>query len=236
MKQAYGRGPKGTLDVLEQHLREVGSISNTAAAEEIGSQALACVKLFDRIFASKINNTCKCQIGARPLVADGNHLLEDLYKFYTEFQEPITDCEVNGFLNLSNDHSRVQTLFSDANARKCDSVMQLQEYAASNKHITCRECGKIGDAVVALEQPASWCLVHLDKAYKALCPALGREQKAIASLQAVEKINLDPAGKKAADSGQALACRIQKLKRPKANGSRNWKAISLSRKNRAIGK
>ena len=45
----------------------------------------------------------------------------------------------------------------------------------------------IGDALIALEQPASCCLVHVDAAFDDLCRATGRRRRAILSVAACER-------------------------------------------------
>jgi len=193
LEQDFGRKPKGTLDVVQHLLRQTGTINNSeAAAEEVGRLAWQWLKLFDRVFAAKVNNLSKCQIGGRELKVDGNSLLSDLYAFYVEFQKPITDCEVNDFLSLAEAKSKARGLLDHFEAKKCDSVENLDKLSANGTNITCKECGTIGDAIVALEQPNSWCLVHVDKAFNALCGALEKENKHIKSLTAVAKIDLNP--------------------------------------------
>ena len=195
LEQDFGRKPKGTLDVVQHLLRRTGSInSSDAAAEEVGVLAWKWLKLFDRRFESKINNKSKCQIGGREMNLDGNNLLADLYAFYVEFQKPILDCEIHDLLDFGNARGIASVILADPNAQKCDSVRNLQELATNNTHVTCRECARIGDAVIALEQPPSWSLVHVDKAFNPICDAVQKEHKHIKSLKAVEKIDLNPQG------------------------------------------
>jgi hypothetical protein len=63
----------------------------------------------------------------------------------------------------------------------------LAELLAAGNRFVCDDCRKIGDAVIALEQPADVCLVHIDKTFTKLCPFLKREHKQIKSAIAIDK-------------------------------------------------
>ena len=183
------RSVKGALAVIQRCLRESGSMDNTsAAAEEVGRLAVLWLKRFDKVFPARINNVCKCKIGGRSLDdIDFNHLLDDLHTFRETFLVPVTDCEVNAFLDLGTSRSRVAPLLEDAGVLKTKPGEKLEQLRVDGKWITCKECATIGDAVTALEQPASWCLVHLDGAFNDLCRARGRSHLQIKSVIATQK-------------------------------------------------
>jgi hypothetical protein len=188
VSQDFGRGAKSALSAISRHLRDQGVIENEAsAAEEVASLAYRTLLLFDRCFPVRIPNDCHCQIGDRSPDVDCNHLLDDLQRFYADFVQPVLQCPINGYLDLGNPHSRAQMLIHHERAKKLDAVENLRKLAEKGTMITCRECGSIGDAVIALEQPPSACLVHIDRAFNTLCPALDREHKSLKSLLAIEK-------------------------------------------------
>ncbi len=145
------------------------------------------MKQFDSVFAARVHNLCKCQIGGRTPQVDYNHLLDDLRDFYESFLTPVTDCEVNAFLQLDRRRGRARGLLEDAEVRKLQVGKRLAALAEENAWVTCKECSTIGDAVIALEQPPSWCLVHLDAAFVQLCRVRGRPNKHIKSVIAIEK-------------------------------------------------
>jgi hypothetical protein len=188
LSQDFGRAPKSALSAIGRFLRDRGAFDNSAqAAEEIASLAYRTLLLFDHVFGVRIGNACGCQIGGRSPDADCNHLLDNLQEFYVEFVEPVKDCPVNGFLDLANEQGRARQLTRHPRAGGIDSVEKLSSYAAVGRQVSCPECGPIGDAVIALEQPTACCLVHIDAAFNVLCPALQREHKQLKSLLAVEK-------------------------------------------------
>jgi hypothetical protein len=182
------RNVKGTLACVAHLLRETGAISNNrASAEEVASFAVRWLKLFDRVFPSRIANLCKCQIGGKTPQIDYNHLLDDVRTFYESFLTPVMDCEVNVFLEFANPRGRAPVLLEDAQVRQLTVGQRLADLTQHNTWVTCKECSTIGDAVIALEQPPSWHLVHLDASFNELCRAHGRPHKQIKSVRAVEK-------------------------------------------------
>ena len=78
-------------------------------------------------------------------------------------------------------------MLEDAKVSQLHVGKKLAALAAENTWVTCKECCTIGDAVIALEQPPSWCLVHLDNAFTEMCRAHGRPHKQIQSVIAIEK-------------------------------------------------
>jgi hypothetical protein len=182
------RNVKGTLAGVAQLLRENGAIGNTrTSAEEVASLGVRWLKQFDRVFPSRVNNLCKCQIGARTLQVDYNHLLDDVRAFYESFLTPVEDCEVNAFLEFDNPRGRVTALLDDLLIRKLSVGKKLAGLAENRTWVTCKECCTIGDSVIALEQPRSWHLVHLDASFNELCRVTGRAHKQIKSVTAVER-------------------------------------------------
>ena len=182
------RNIKGTLAVMAERLSQRGTIQNSRdAAVEIASDAIGWLKLFDKVFAARISNTCGCQIGSRTPKVDYNNLMADLRRFYLEFLTPVTDCEVNSFLNLSGARSRARRILEDTRASELKSSLALRQIKDEEKWITCKECKRIGDAIIALEQPPSWCIVHVDNAFDDLCRVLDRQHKLLKSVVAVEQ-------------------------------------------------
>jgi hypothetical protein len=98
LEQAFGRGPKDALSMIQQHLLGCGSLSSATSAEEIASLALRFLEKFDRVFPKSIENSCQCQIGGKSPAVDYNSILNDLYDFHESFLAPVQDCKINKFL------------------------------------------------------------------------------------------------------------------------------------------
>ncbi len=183
------RNVKGTLAAVAQMLRETGALDNKRLAEEeVASLAIRWLKLFDKDLASRIANLCKCQIGGRTPAVDYNNLLDDLHSFHEEFRTPVLDCEVNAFLAFVDPSGRAASLLADPEVCELPVGQKLQQYAAKQTWVTCKECASIGDAIIALEQPPSWCLVHVDRSFNHLCRARDRAHLPLKSVQAINKI------------------------------------------------
>jgi hypothetical protein len=183
---------KGVLAAISKILSQNGLMENNrAAAEEIASLAIASLRMFDKVFPSRIANLCRCQIGGLTPSVDYNDLLKDVRDFYEKFRIPVTDCEVNDFLKLRHPpKSRAKPILVDQGCKKLKVVQNLKEFSDRATHVTCTECSRIGDSIIALEQPMSWCLVHLDNSFNDLCRVLGRTHKQIKSVVAIQKAAL----------------------------------------------
>jgi hypothetical protein len=182
------RRVKSMLAGVALMLQESGKISNAdTAAEEVASRAVNLLKTFDKVFVSRVPNLCKCKIGGKPLELDYNNMLDELHAFREAFLTPVTDCEVNGFLEFSKPQGRTRKLLADANVRGLPVGQTLAELCDRNAHVECKACATIGDAVIAMEQPRSWCLLHLDKSFNDLCRQTSRKHKIIKSAPALKK-------------------------------------------------
>jgi hypothetical protein len=176
------RDAKTGMHAIAMLLQEKGAITNCrTAAKELARLAIAELKKFDQAFRSKTPNVSGCRIGGKPLNVDYNHLFDDLRAFMASVGI-VNDCPVNQF--LARRASRL--VENDLVTRKTSAGQNLAQLRAKQRWITCRECRTIGDAIIALEQPAGWCLVHIDKDFTILCDVLHREHKPIPSLAAVE--------------------------------------------------
>jgi hypothetical protein len=182
------RSIKGLLAVVAKHLRDRGTLANAPeTAEEVAHLALRWLKRFDRVFPGRIRNACRCRVGAMTPQVNHNRVLADLRLFRDAFLTPVTDCEVNAFLGFDEEHGRSAVLLEDAGVSARPVGGRLRELYESRAWVTCRECATIGDVVIALEQPAACCLVHVDAAFNDLCRATGRRHRAIQSVAAVER-------------------------------------------------
>ena len=189
LEQEYSqRQNKGDLAGIALFVRELGPLRNCgAAAEEFASLAIRWLRKFDIVFTSRITNLCKCQIGGKTPDVDYNHLMQDLHDFYRSFLTPIMDCEVNAFLQLDNAKGRASKLLSDPNSAQLKVIERLIRLKQKNTWITCSECVQIGDVVIALEQPPSWSLAHVDNSFNDLCEVLQRQHKLIRAARAFDK-------------------------------------------------
>lgn len=155
-------------------------------SEEFINIAINTLKMVDRRLPQS-GNRSQCQIGAKKLVVDFNMLLDDAKRFLVEFSREVLDCGINDFLKLGNFRSEANKLIADADAGKTDAVTNLKQIRDEQAWITCNRCKKIGDPVIAIEQPQRAKLIHGDnKSFPKLCKALKKEDRYIASVQALE--------------------------------------------------
>lgn len=161
--------------------------TTTAWADTIASEAVKILRRFDKKFPSRIRNKSRCQIGSRNPKIDYDTLIDDLNSYCRDFLTPVTDCEVNAWLDLANARSDASALIKVLMGAAITSVDQMADMKANETHVTCRECVKISDSVIALEQPESVTLVYSDNAFNALCPALHKPGVQVPSAVAAER-------------------------------------------------
>ena len=155
------------------------------AAKEIVHIAVTTLYKFDSRFRSQAPNTCGCKTGGREFRPDFSKLFEDVRAFLRSWYVG-EGCGIQGFLNLGKP-SRASKLLELHQIRDDTSAGKaLAQLKHKSDTITCKDCQKIGDIVIALEQQAAWCLVHIDSAFDILCAATGRNHKKIGSVRGVE--------------------------------------------------
>jgi hypothetical protein len=182
------RKVKAALRVVASLLRQNGMMNNSrAAAEEVASFGINLLNRFDKIFARRVTNVCKCQIGNREAPKDFNNCVSQLAAFASDFATPITDCEVNDFLQLSKRNGRAAKLLADPQVVKLKASKGLAAFHSEGTWITCKECSKIGDVLISLEQPKHNNLVHVDASFDVLCPSQAKPHTLLKSVLAVRK-------------------------------------------------
>ncbi len=97
------------------------------------------------------------------------------------------DCDVNDFLGIGNPTGRGASLVFEETTRNLDSVKEMAKLLKRGDRFSCGDCRKIGDAIIALEQPPDVCLVHIDRAFNRFCQFIGREHKHMKSATAIDK-------------------------------------------------
>lgn len=185
---------KTSMTVFAKILKDRGAFEDTnLMAEEVASVAMQWLEHFDRVFVSRIPNACGCEIGSKNPNVDYNDLLYSLHKFYIEIHTNITDCKINSYIGIPTTKPRVRGVQDDQNASKEQAVVKLEELISTPKRkINCKNCSSIGDLVIALEQPRSWTLVHIDNSFDALCGCLKSKHKKIDSMRKLSNVILDP--------------------------------------------
>ncbi|MGO8691732.1 MAG: hypothetical protein ACLQLG_19090 [Thermoguttaceae bacterium] len=168
------------------YMRECGALTSRSGAKEIARLAVIMLQKFDRLFRSRTGNSCGCVIGGRALKVDFNVLFDTLGAFVKSFKFDGT-CPVNKFLGLQNAGHGDRLLKDDAVRTQTEAGRNLEKIRAKKTTIDCFQCGKIGDAVVVLDQPGYSCLVHIDSDFDLLCPAAGRRHTLLASERAVAR-------------------------------------------------
>jgi hypothetical protein len=152
LEQDYGRGAKTGLHTVARFLQKNGILENTRSfAKELAHLAVVTLRKFDRRFQKRTNNSCGCRIGGAELKVDFNHLFEDLRRFLQSI-DVVGDCPINSFLRLDKRGPATRLLDQPNVVGKTAAGEKLAKLRDRGKHITCKECATIGDAVIVLEE------------------------------------------------------------------------------------
>lgn len=190
LEQSFSpRAVKSHSACIQEFLLHSGNLnaSPSAVAEELARTAFHWLRRFDKIFPSRIQNRARCRRGNRAMPQSFVDLVDSLNEFYVAFSNPILDCEVNGFVGLSNRHSVAQSLVNSVTDKQVPCLEHLRNYVNSQSHITCKECERIGDVIISLEQTRSYILAHVDGAFKHRCEARNMPHISIPSVLGAEK-------------------------------------------------
>ncbi len=178
------RDIKAITEVIASLVEKKESLTVDATADEIIRVAIWKLRKFDRVFQKATNNACGCQVGAKKLHVDFNTLWDDV-RCFLKATGNVEDCPINEFLDFGP-LSDATKLLSDAAAAETSSVRSLLKVRQKGTKVNCKRCKKLGDAVIALDQPRSWILVHIDEAFDVLCGVVRKKQKRLASERSVE--------------------------------------------------
>jgi len=189
LQHDFGRSPKIAMHAFSRMLEEKGEISNCQdMAIEFARLAYINLRKFDRKYKKQTGNRSGCKLGGKQLKIDFNHLFDDLRAFDSSV-ETASGCQLSELLRFGKPGG-AEILTSNERAAATDVVKKLEKLShrcsERNLELTCKHCRTIGDAVIALEQTRSWCLLHVDESFNDLCDATDRDHKQILSERAAE--------------------------------------------------
>ena len=190
LEQSFSiRDVKSYTACVAQFLKANGCLSNSdAAAEELARTAFHWMRRFGKLFPGRIQNRSRCKRGGNVLrIGSFATIIEDTARFHSSFKSPITNCEVGSFLKLNSIHSESKKVLENIDDKQVQSLAHVRKYAQDQTHLTCKECERIGDFVIALEQTRMYSLVHVDSAFSFLCHARSMPNIPIPSLRGSER-------------------------------------------------
>ena len=179
----------------KEHERILGIIIDKATPPTPTSYAEACVSIaeqalrkFDKVFAHIHKNHCGCKIGSMKFRPRANNRVEDLLLFVQEFDTGVSDCEISDWLQLDSGRSATRKLLAAIPpSDRIAAVDALREIWTSGERVNCGSCRRIGDAVIALEQPMTSLLIHCDAAFDTLSEQTGKDAKKVGSVTALDR-------------------------------------------------
>jgi len=128
-------------------------------------------------------DSTRCERAAVPLKADPEDIASGFKNFFVAFNDEEScrkRCHVDSFL-LNRYLSEIEKYVKKADGLPTDNSTKGFKRIAENlkkllekggKLCSCRMCGNIGDAIIALDAPRNMVLEHIDRAFDYLCPII----------------------------------------------------------------
>ena len=141
-----------------------------------------------RKFKDSSKDTTGCGRAAVPLKIDLHRLREDLQDFNDAFADTKacrSQCKIED-LPLTKYRQEVDGYIKSAGSmpkrKDTDGFIRIAEklsdiLAKGGQSCSCRVCGAIGDAVIALDAPREMSLEHVDQSFDHLCPPINQPHR-----------------------------------------------------------
>lgn len=173
------------------------SLPPTSSKEKVewfGDEVLKFARAYDILFSKSVSAKSGCKLGELSLDSHCPTRAQALQDFHERFTSQDKACNLEGLFQFEKGCPRLKMVLKaskedvpDAKARRALTLLKkaLCKFIQGKLNLTCRNCSKIGDAIIAMEQPRTHTLYHTDHSFSALCPLLGKKHIAIGSLRKV---------------------------------------------------
>ena len=140
---------------------------------------------FDECFKNTGTDSTQCDRALVPLNIDLNHINESLSRFvqaFDDLEKCRSRCSIDTFL-LNRHESNIRKYLDEAlnpklksNASGYIKLTKILEHVTheGQKSCSCKQCEKIGDAIIALDADRQMQLEHTDTMYNFLCPPISQ--------------------------------------------------------------
>jgi hypothetical protein len=192
------REVKITLDWAARYIQSVLDDPPSEPVERWGWIVLEMARTYDMLLGKVSERVVTgCSRGRVQFNSSDMTLHEILSDFHERFGGTDHTCRLSeavgspelqpAFAMIANcDVSAYPIRSQKGLAQLRDNVRELQ---GKDRVLTCNDCARIGDLLIALEQPPSWILYHVDDIFDALCAAFDRRHVKVRSIAAVGRAN-----------------------------------------------
>lgn len=190
----FGRVPKTALSWASIYLAGVLKHPPSEPIEQFGWAILSLMQTYDKLLTKFVGNKTACKRGELHLDSTSPSLHQLLRDFADRFDNNERACNITKMLGLNAKDFRslrpITTAKEDCKwspaERKAFRKMRanLGKFICNSKSPTCATCSKVGDLLIALDQPRKIVLYHTDHAFSVLCPLLRKPHKLLSRKRA----------------------------------------------------
>ncbi len=191
--EGYGRAPKTVLKWAAMYLQRILADPASEPIEQFGMQVLDLALTYDKTIAKSVSAKTGCKKGEVHIELEGHATLRELLRdFYKRFTAEDHTCKVAELVGTAQGRrgqvnvirkTPPDALVDCPTYKARASYKKLREnliqFLVKRKPPNCRSCYRIGDILIALEQPPRHILYHTDHSFSALCPLLGKRHQRI---------------------------------------------------------
>ena len=190
----YGREPKIALHWAARYIKSIKSNDIAESVEQFGWEVVNLALIYDKIFHTCVQSKTGCTRGEIQLDFETETRKDMLGNFYRQFKSPNHTCKLESLLNLQGGCPKLRKV-READLSKIASERrkgfenlqkQLNTLVVKARVLTCNTCSKIGDLVIALEQPPKTVLYHTDHSFSVICPLLNHAHQQVKSALSLE--------------------------------------------------
>ena len=190
----FGREAKIALHWATRYIKSIESGDITEPIEQFGWEVVNLALIYDKIFRTYVQPKTGCTRGETPLNFETETRKDMLRNFYRRFMSPSHTCKLDSLLNLQGGCPKLRKVrevdlskFASKQKKGFTKLQkQLENLIVKASVPTCDTCSKIGDLVIALEQPPKTVLYHTDHAFSIICPLLNHAHQQVKSALSLE--------------------------------------------------
>ncbi len=160
-----------------------------------GTTVLRLALTYDCLFGRFASVKTGCKRGEVRINQSAVTVREALQDFYERFEPEDHICRVGELLEADEGFPLLRRIVrTDRKAHPAESrrgfgtlQCRAKDMLAEGGLPDCSACWKVGDLLIALEQPPSWVLYHVDHLFDALCPMFDSKHVKVKSISTLSK-------------------------------------------------
>jgi hypothetical protein len=194
-EEAFGRGPKTTLNCVASMLNDEGFRTSDARDKEACRQKLqdlifVMAHQFEKAFVNMGQDPTKCARVRHPLkwpeTLGRDAALQEFNQIFSDVDECRKRCSVSNLFHAlvyKEKMTAIASMSKDAKTEK--QIAAVTEAQKNPDKITCHSCGSMGDSIIAASLDANWKLHSMDTLHGLIAKAIHLECEVHPSLKKI---------------------------------------------------